>query len=390
MRILVLTPTFLPAVGGAELVLWEVYRRMAERHSVMLATPFLRRRTIERYSRNETDYPVPFDVIRFEDRVTLMKLRGQYKLRGLLPPFSLSAVAALRRGVKEFAPDVVNVHYTVPTGLAAVVADRLWRVPSVLSLVGRDVPGPGVPPLWKAWHRFAARRVRGVTYISEYCRDAIGAGDGKGTVTWSGVPLHIAPSDPSGLRERLGLAAGQPVIFCLQRLAREKRVDIVLRGFRAVAGSRPDAALVVGGTGPEQAGLVETARALGISDRVRFVGFIPEADLDAHFALCDVFVFHSTYETFGIVLAQAMAHEVPVVTVDGTAIPGVVGRDGGALLVPPLDPDAVARAVLRVLADPQLAAGLARKGRARAERLFGWDTVVGRYERALEKAAGRG
>ena len=94
MRILVLTPTFLPVVGGAELVLWEVFRRLANRHEVLLVTPVLREKLIKAYSKNESDYPINFNVLRYRDRVSLMYIRGHKVTGGLIPPFSISSRVA--------------------------------------------------------------------------------------------------------------------------------------------------------------------------------------------------------------------------------------------------------------------------------------------------------
>jgi len=149
MRILVLTPTFLPVVGGAELVLFEVYRRLARRHEVRLVTPFLAAELLRDQASGEYDSLVPFPVDRYHDRVSFMRIPGHRWSGGAIPPFSLSAVAAIRDAVRRFSPDVLNVHYLMPTGLAGVVAERWLGVPTVMTMNGRDAPGPGFPPLWR-------------------------------------------------------------------------------------------------------------------------------------------------------------------------------------------------------------------------------------------------
>ena len=98
MRILVLTPTFLPMVGGAEILLLEVYRRLAQRHQVCLLT------VDKGLSPGDLDQLINFRVVRYSDRLSLMKLRGHRLTGGFIPPFSLSAVAATRRVVADFRP----------------------------------------------------------------------------------------------------------------------------------------------------------------------------------------------------------------------------------------------------------------------------------------------
>ncbi|MFB0565212.1 MAG: glycosyltransferase family 4 protein [Candidatus Aminicenantaceae bacterium] len=387
MRILVLTPTFLPVIGGAELVLWEVYRRLSIKHEVVLLTPKLKESLIKHYSKNEADYPVNFQVIRYKDTWTLMSVRGHKITGGMIPPFSLSAVFAVKKALKDFNAQVLNVHYTMPTGLAGAIVNTFWKVPTVLSFNGRDVPGPGVPPLWKYWHRLIARYCTDVTYVSEYCREVIFRTRGPGLVTWNGVDfdkIRISPSDH--LRERLGIEKKANVLFALQRLSKEKKVELLIESMRYIVDSIPDTVMIIGGTGPEKDRLLELSNQLNLSDKIKFAGFIPDTNVGDYFNLCDVFVFNSTYETFGIVLAQAMAHGKPIVSVFSTAIPSVVKNNECGILVPQDKPKLLANAVIRLLQDESLRVKFGNSGMERAKALFDWNTVTKKYEEVFEKA----
>ena len=125
MRILVLTPTFLPAIGGAELVILQVYRRLAKRHSVLVLTPYLPKQLLNHSGSKEYDHLINFDISRYHDRFTFIKIRGHRLTLGLIPPFSLSAVSAIKKAIAVFHPDVINVHYVMPTGLAGYFAQLL-------------------------------------------------------------------------------------------------------------------------------------------------------------------------------------------------------------------------------------------------------------------------
>ena len=219
MRILVLTPTFLPVVGGAEILLLEVYRRLAERHEVCLLT------ADKGLPPSDLDHLINFQVIRYQDQFSFMKFRGHRLTGGVVPPFSLSAVAATRRVVADFRPDVLNVHFLKHMGLAAVVAQRRLGVPCVLTFSGRDVPGPGVPWFWKYYSRWVSRQVSDVTYVTDYCRRAIfgSRAPRSGHVIADGVDLqrYRTDLDATDIRQRLGLAQDTPVLFAVQRLAPE-------------------------------------------------------------------------------------------------------------------------------------------------------------------------
>ena len=386
MKILVLTPTFLPVVGGAEIVLFEIYRRLAARHEILLVTPHLDPALVRDQASKEYEAMVKFPVERYQDLVSFMRVPGHRWSGGAIPPFSLSAVAAVRDAVRRFSPDVLNVHYMMPTGLAGVVADRWWGVPTVITLNGRDVPGPGVPLLWRWWQRALLRLVTDVTYGSQYCLTALyGHGGGRGQVVYNGVPIPPPPGDGIALRRSLGVPAGEPLFFCLQRLAREKRVDVVLRAMRRYCDSGHAGMLIVGGKGPEEAALRALAAELGIEKQVRFVGYIPSERLGSYFLACDAFVFHSTFETFGLVIAQAMSYGRAVVTVRNTAIPEVLGDAG--LLVDTGNWRDFGDAMVRLAGDDALRCRLGEAGRLRAAALFNWDHIASQYEKVLSLAA---
>jgi glycosyltransferase involved in cell wall biosynthesis len=389
VRILVLTPTFLPVVGGAELVLLEVYRRLATRHQVRLLTPVLPETLRRDHGAAEYDALVNFPVERYADRVTLMRVRGHRWTAGALPPFSLSAVAAVRRAVAAARPDVLNVHYAMPTGLAGLVAERVLGVPTVLTMNGRDVPGPGVPALWRWWQRALIALVSDATYVSGWCRDAIyGPGRGRGEVVTNGVEIPPPPGDGPAVRAALEVPPGECLVFALQRLAPEKRVDALLHALRRCLDAGAAVTLVIGGTGPEGPALRALAADLGVDKHVRFAGYIPREVLGGYFEACDFFAFHSTYETFGLVVAQAMSYGRAVVTVRSTALPEVVADAG--VLVPPGDTAALGDAMAALAADPARRRALGEVGRRRAAALYAWDRVAEGYERVLARAAARG
>lgn len=393
MRMLVLTPTFLPIVGGAELVIYEVYRRLSSTHEVFVLTPKLQ---MDRRVKSPADHhsqAAHFMVGTFEDRFNLLKLRGHRKLRGLIPPFSLSAIRAMASSVKELKPEVINAHYAVPTGLAAIVIGGVQGIPVVLTFTGRDVPGPATPPLWKYYDRLIAKLATDVTYISDYCRTAIHGAlhKGRGRTIYGGVDVHRFNPRVEGLsvRNHLGVAGDALVLFALQRLSPEKRTGIILRSMSHILNRYEDVILVIGGKGSEELYLRALAGELGIEDHVLFTGYIPDEKLPEYFAMADIFVFHSTYETFGLVLAQAMAAGKPIVSVKSTAIPEVAENGTHAILVEPLNPEAFSEAVLMLAADPELRQKMGRNGRERAVQKFDWDRIAAQYETVLTQAAHR-
>ncbi|MBI3977476.1 MAG: glycosyltransferase family 4 protein [Chloroflexi bacterium] len=171
-------------------------------------------------------------------------------------------------------------------------------------------------------------------------------------------------------------------------LNRRKNLEALICAFRQVA---TDRVLAIAGRAAGRSSalypdLAACARRYGVEDRVRFVGHVAEDDKPALYAACDLFVFPSRYEGFGLTPLEAMAAGAPVVCSNAASLPEVVG-DGGILVEP--TEDALASAMGSVLADPALADRLRHAGKARAKQ-FTWrrtaELTVAAYEDAIKLA----
>lgn len=133
------------------------------------------------------------------------------------------------------------------------------------------------------------------------------------------------------VRETLGAPGKQRLLLYVGRLAREKSIDILLH---AVAASRDDALrLAIAGDGPAREELEQLTASLKIEPLVRFLGEIPRETLPDLYASCDAFVFPSTTETQGIVLAEALASGAHIIAADAPQNREVLGDAG--VIVPP-------------------------------------------------------
>ena len=190
-------------------------------------------------------------------------------------------------------------------------------------------------------------------------------------VVHNGIPLAAfdRPASPE-LRACLAGESGRPIVLTVARLDAQKGVGYLLE---AVA-LAPEAQFVLAGEGPERAALEAQAAALGIAERVTFLGF--RTDIADLIAVCDLFVLPSLFEGLPLSVLEAMAAGRPVIAtaIGGTDEAITSGETG--LLVPPADPAALAGAIRALLADPPLAGRLAQAGRARAEAQFSAERMV--------------
>ena len=177
------------------------------------------------------------------------------------------------------------------------------------------------------------------------------------------------PGDPVAARRALALAAADPVLLYVGRLDREKSVERLLLAFAHVQGTVPHARLVLVGHGTETARLQALARTLPAAGRIAFLPARPHADLPVCYQAADVFLFASETETQGLVLAEAAACGIPVVSVTGPGCDEVV-RDGETGLLTKAEPPALAEAAISLLVDGQRRRRMGRRAREIAERDF--------------------
>lgn len=192
--------------------------------------------------------------------------------------------------------------------------------------------------------------------------------------------------------EQLRSEVPGPITLFVGRLVYYKGVDVLVRAMPQVPGT-----LVVIGRGPLESELREAAMALGVSERIRWLAPVDDAELAAWYRAADVFVLPSVARTeaYGLVQLEAQTCGTPVVS---TALPtGVpfVNRDGvTGLVVPPGDAPALAAALARLLGDDELRGRLGMAAKARAESEFSLASMVestlDTYREAIESHARRG
>lgn len=203
-----------------------------------------------------------------------------------------------------------------------------------------------------------------------------------------------APRDEVLLRT-FGCAPDDFVILYVAHLTRQKGIYDLCAAVRALVSDGADARLrlLIAGKGPEEAGVRDFIRRLGLEGVTRLIGPHSYKDMPRIHNLADVFVLPSQptpvwQEQFGYVLAESMACGKAVVATASGSIPEVVGEAG--VLVPPADFRSLADALGKLLADAALRRGLGARARARAAELFDRRTVAARilahYEAILGHA----
>jgi len=300
-----------------------------------------------------------------------------------------SAWAKLYQVIRAHQVDIIHAHWVVPMGFVASLAKLATNIPLVITMHGRDVyfkPEDGyiVPGLWyvKPFLRFAFRRADRLIAVSQDCHNharLAGAPAEKMQVVYNGTDLkRFFPSEDGtrDLRRRYRIAPDAKLVLSVRSLLFRKGLDVLVRAMPRVLEFEPTALLLLVGEGPERENLIALRDGLGLQDKVLFAGHVPNAELTPYVNACDLFVIPSRQESFGIAAIEAMACGRPVI---GTAVGGlneIIDDCRTGMLVEPDNVQHLADAIIRVLANRELAASLGRNALRKVEADYGWRNIA--------------
>ncbi len=309
-----------------------------------------------------------------------------------------AVVAALRNQARGLQPDIVHAHIAGIYARAALETG----LPAIITLHGiirreMEQAWPAVP--WPTRLRWlsdaraedgvlaAAREIIAISpYVLAECRD-------KTAGRFHLVENPVADVFFDGVAPP---ATGRQRLLSVARVIPRKGILALIEAFATVAQAHPQATLALVGemnSAPEYAAACRArAAALGMADRVAFLGALPPEQVRTEYAATDVFALASEQETAPVSIAEAMAVGRPVVTTDVGGCAAMVEHGVTGLVVPPRDGAALAGALTALLADPPRAARMGRAGRKAAHARFRSEPVVKRtlavYEQVLSTASG--
>ncbi len=267
------------------------------------------------------------------------------------------------------------------------VAPLLARCPIVITIhdlifdrYPEYMPWAWSRPYYRLLMKLSTRRARRIISVSQATADDLShyyqIPRDKIAVVLEGVEPSFGPlfdEDRLGMLRRRYKLAG-PVILSVGARRPHKNLDRLVRAFASLAPQVSHDLLLVGPADsrfPDKA--CEVAAEAGLNGRVRFLDWVPEADLAALYALADLVVVPSLVEGFGLPALEAMASGTPVLASQASSLPEVVGEAG--VLVDPYDEEALARAMRELLHDEARRQRLAEAGRMRAQG-FTWQRVA--------------
>jgi glycosyltransferase involved in cell wall biosynthesis len=264
-----------------------------------------------------------------------------------LAPLLLSAGAysAVKRALRS-AEDILDAHYFYPDGVAAAMIGQVLKVPVVITARGTDInllPEFTIPRRLIIW---AASRAAAVISVSSALKAALvqlGIDGNKISVLRNGVDTRMFhPIDRASQRSRLGLSG--TVLLMVGNLVALKGHEVVLRALCDF----PDSCLLIIGEGREEANLKKLTGSLGLGERVRFLGVVPQEQLAEYYGAADALVLASSREGWPNVLLEAMACGTPVVSTRVGGTPEIVAAPEAGVLASERSPRGVGEALQRL------------------------------------------
>lgn len=290
--------------------------------------------------------------------------------------------------------DIIHLHFPDPMSHLASMAIPA-QVPRIITWHADIVRQRYLLRLYRPWQTRILRQARNIIVATTGHVDASPAlAPPEIRARTRVIPYGIDPerfAAPCPQAARLRAAHPGKRVFALGRHVTYKGFDILIQ---ALARLSPDVRLLLGGEGPLTPSLKQLAAHLGLSDRVCFLGRIPESELPAHYQACDVFCLPSVTraEAFGIVQLEAMAAGRPVVSTRlGNGV-DLVNRDGDTgLTVPPGDIESLAHALKILLTRDALRHELGARAQKRICSEFHRERMAGQtlalYREILESGS---
>jgi len=282
----------------------------------------------------------------------------------------------LRRLIIEEKPDIL---ITVESMLA------LFSVPATIGLSIRNI----------CWEHLnfkvdLGRRVRRIArkIAARYCDDIVTLTE-QDKLLWirgTNVKAQIHTiSDPCPFPVQINHTPSENsrLVLAIGRLTYQKGFDLLLKAWEKVIKAEPGWRLRIVGSGPDEQYLKQLSSDLELSKTVEFQPAI--SDVHSHYREAGIFCLSSRFEGFAMVVVEAMAFGVPIVSFDCEAGPSEILAGTGAALVPPENIEELANNILRFIRDPFLRAAISKKEKIRAEE-FQIDKIINHWVALLERS----
>lgn len=375
-RILLLSTSYLPLIGGSELAIKEVTDRLADFEFDLLT------------ARVSKDLPGEEKI----GRVSVFRVGNALNLFNFLLPKNFLPLAIFFKARKLLKSgrqyDLVHVWQASQAGGAGWVLKWFYpRLPLLVTLQeGQDLKKQS---WWTRFFRYLIiRKADRATAISQYLKNYLQS-------VKKNLPISIIPNgvdlnnfsrefgygEISQLGDALGIVPGDKVIMSVSRLTAKNGLENLIRALGILAGQNPQIRyrLLLVGDGEQREDLQKLSQGLNLKNRVIFAGTVRHADLPKYLKFSQVFVRPSLSEGLGSAFLEAMAAGLPVIGSAVGGIPDFLKDQVTGLVCDPLDPANIASKIKLLLEDEALRKKVVKNARELVEEKYNWEQIAKEY-----------
>lgn len=354
MRIVLLTDLSMPNAGGVEVLLEKTAAQLKKQgHEALIISSLP--------SRNHPHHSVSSGIDIYRSYMGVPEFKTP-RTWALFLWYSMKSHRELENIIRDFRPDIINVHFPGSAALYAWWLKRKFNLALVVSFHGNDIQlFPQISTIRRIYLRKLMHMADYVTACSEkILSDAREFYDfqSPGIAIRNGVDVtEFANTGETDIGGTYILAAG--------RFVRKKGFDLLIRAFALASSKNDSLQLVIAGDGEERETIEKLILELGLNGKVILAGLVARTKLAVMFKNCLFFILPSRQEPLGIVNLEAMAAGKAVIAFAVDGVPEIIDEEVG-ILVEPEDVFAMGSAILELAANKEKASKLGENGRQRA------------------------
>jgi len=339
MKILFINQEYPPVIGGGGIASSQIAEELAKYHDVSVITS--RFKGLEKYEvkNNVHIYRVPVFNRKIENASGVL-------CKIVFIPFAILQGISL---IKEKEYNIINTHFVIPSGAVGFVLSKLLKTPNIISIHGGDIydPSKKLSP-----HRYYLLR-KFVKFLLDHSNKIIAQSKNtknnavryyKPNKNIEIIPLgFVEPNFKKFSRKDLKVSEEEIILISIGRLVKRKGYNYAIEAIAKLPYQNVKYLIV--GDGPEKANLENLAKRLGVSDKVIFLGFLPEEKKFQYLSISDIYVLSSLHEGFGICLLEAMYCGLPIVATNNGGQTDFLEDGENGFLVPVGDADLLAKKI---------------------------------------------
>lgn len=374
MRKLKIGITCYPSVGGSGVIATELGKMLAERgHEIHFITS-----------------SVPFRLNKIYPTITFHQVEVNSYSVFQYAPYDIALANKMAEVIQDEGLDVLHVHYAIPHAVCAILAKDMANsdIGIVTTLHGTDITVLGYDSSLTGAIQYGIEKSDVVTAVSKslvkQTRELITTKKDIETIYNFVDEREYHKKDGGNLKKLLGIKENEKVIIHVSNFRKVKHVPDVVKSFELIHKEIPAKLLLVW-DGPEKHPVMEYVKGKPIEKDVLFLG--KQENVSELYAISDLMLLLSEKESFGLVLLEAMACEVPCIGTAVGGIPEVIVPGENGYLVPLGDIEKVAEYGLKILKDPILHNQLKETALEIVRTRFSSAQIVEQYEKMYERVA---